>query len=90
MNDFFKYTNRHSDTYWYEPEGNNQFKFVMTGSSMKYCRMGGLEGQEHVDHSNLGFFDPAGGPFIALGSKLPIGVVKHIKSTEDGLIIEVE
>lgn len=82
--------NRHGEEYSFYPKGNNQYKFVMTGSSMKYCRMGGLEGQEGVDHSNLGFFDPAGGPFIGLGAKLPIGTVKHIKSTEDGIIIEVE
>lgn len=90
MTEIIKYTNRYRDTYYYEPKVDNQFLFVMTGTSMQYCRMGGLEGQEGVDHSNLGFFDPAGGPFIGLGAKLPIGTVKHIKSTEDGIIIEVE
>ena len=32
--------------------------------------MGGKEDQEGIDPNDLGFFDPSGGPFVAVGSKI--------------------
>ena len=81
--------NRHGDEYSFEHLGNNIYKFVMGGTSMRYCRMGGFEGQDVVDHTSLSYFDPAGGPFIGIGDKLSIGTVKHIKSSSEGFMIEV-
>jgi hypothetical protein len=82
--------NRYGDKYSFEPIGDNIYKFVMTGDSMNWCRYGGQENQDGIDYNNLGFFDPSGGPFISVGNELEIGIVKHIKSTADGIIIKVE
>jgi hypothetical protein len=38
--------------------------------SMNYMRYGGREGQEEIDMNDLGFFDPSGGPYVAIGSKI--------------------
>lgn len=85
-----KYRNRYNDVYYYEPVNEKTYKFVMEGDSMKWCRYGGLENTHGVDYNNLGMFDPSGGPYVALGDVLPIGKVKHLRSTDDGVIIEVE
>jgi hypothetical protein len=37
---------------------------------MKYSRYGGKEGQDGIDMTDLGFFDPSGGPYVAIGSKI--------------------
>ena len=85
-----KYRNRYGDEYYYELVGENTYKFVMEGDSMKWCRFGGLENQHGVDYNDLGMFDPSGGPYVDIGSRLPIGVVKRLRSTDEGIIIEVE
>ena len=93
--------NRYGDEYHYEKIGDNQYKFVMEDESMKYCRFGGKEGQEGIDHDDLGMFDPSGGPYVAVGSKIyfdeilggkkgdePL-IVERIRSTDEGVIVEV-
>jgi hypothetical protein len=73
----------------------------MEGDSMKYCRMGGKEGQEGIDPNDLGMFDPSGGPYVAIGSKIfydeiqgsqkgdePL-IVEHIRTADKGFIVEV-
>ena len=37
---------------------------------LRYWRFGGHEGTSGVDMSDLGFVDPSGGPFIAIGSEI--------------------
>ena len=86
-----KFKNRYGDTYYYEAtETHNVFKFVMEGDSMKWCRFGGHEHQTHVDNNDLGMFDPSGGPYVAIGSKTPVGVVKRIFFNDDGLFVGVK
>ena len=85
-----KYRNRHGDTYWFENIAPNQYRFHMDGNSMQWCRFGGHEMQEKVDRNDLGMFDPSGGPYVSIDTELPIGKVKHIKSTDDGIVITVE
>lgn len=85
-----KYRNRYGDEYWFDEIGLNQYLFVMDGDSMKYCRFGGHHLQEGVDRNDLGFFDPSGGPFIEVGTKLPFGTVNRIQSLEEGIVITVE
>ena len=86
-----KFKNRYGDTYYYETtETPNVFKFVMEGDSMKWCRFGGHDHQTSVDMNDLGFFDPSGGPYVDVGSKTPVGVVKRIFSNKDGLFVGVE
>jgi hypothetical protein len=48
-----KYKNRYGDEYWFESIEPNQYRFVMTGTSMKYCRYGGRELQEGIDIMTL-------------------------------------
>lgn len=94
--------NRYGDEYQYEKIGENEYKFVMEGDSMKYCRLGGKEGQEGIYYHDLGMFDPSGGPYVAVGSKIffdeiqggqkgdePL-IVKRIRRTDDGITVEVE
>jgi len=94
--------NRYGDEYHYEKISDNQYKFVMEGDSMKYCRFGGKEGQEGIDMNDLGMFDPSGGPYVAVGSKVyfdeiqgghkgdePL-IVERISSTDEGFIVEVK
>jgi hypothetical protein len=46
--------------------------FNMDEEHIKYMRFGGKEGQDGIDRTDLGFFDPSGGPFVA---------VSEVKST---------
>ena len=85
-----KYKNRYGDEYWFENIEPSKYRFVMTGNSMKYCRYGGHELQEHMDMNDLGMFDPSGGPYIAIGTELSIGTVKRIQSIYDGIVLTVE
>lgn len=94
--------NRYGVAYNFEHIIQNQYKFVMDEEGLRYCRFGGQEGQDELDMNNLGFFDPAGGPFIQVGSKIYYDEVAeaengdgpwkvtHIRSTEDGIFVEVE
>jgi hypothetical protein len=52
----------------------NEYEFVKLDEDtytikgeLKYWRYGGREGQNGWDWNNVGFVDPSGGPFIALG-----------------------
>jgi hypothetical protein len=52
--------------------------------------MGALEGQETVDYSNLGFFDPSGGPFVGVGGMLNGHEIVKVSSTQTGIYITVQ
>ena len=82
--------NRHGVEYHYEKVGDNTFKFVMEESGMQYMRYGGREGQESLDMNDLGFFDPSGGPFVGIGSKIESGTVTRIMRTDEGILVEIE
>ena len=59
--------NRYGDEYWFEQL--TETRYTIHGD-LKYWRFGGREGQEQMDMNNLGFVDPSGGPFIAVGGKI--------------------
>src|SRR5210317_2489774 len=95
--------NRYGDEYHWEKLNDKEYKFVMEGDSMKYCRYGGKEGQEKLDPNDLGMFDPSGGPYVAVGSKIyfdeildgvegsmPLTVTKIMDRGAEGLFVEVE
>jgi len=86
--------NRYGDEYHWEKLNNKEYKFHMTGTSMEYCRMGGKEGQEGIDMNDLGMFDPSGGPCVSVGSPIYFGkkslIVERIRSTDEGIFVEVE
>lgn len=60
--------NRYGDEYYFGRIAENRFQFVM--DDLKYCRYGGKEGQDEMDFSDLGFFDPSGGPFVECGGTI--------------------
>ena len=82
--------NRYGDEYHWEQISDNEYKFVMQGTSMDYCRYGGKDGQEGIDPNDLGMFDPSGGPYVAIGSLVEGRVVEHIRSAEETFIVRVK
>jgi hypothetical protein len=45
---------------------------------LKYWRFGGHEGVSDIDMSDLGFVDPSGGPFLAVGTEIEGRPIRHI------------
>jgi hypothetical protein len=82
--------NRHGVEYHYEKVSDNTFKFIMAEEGAMYMRVGGREGQDQIDMNNLGFFDPSGGPFVGIGSKIESGTVTRIMRTDEGILVEIE
>jgi len=94
--------NRYGDEYHWEKLNDKEYKFVMEGDSLKYCRYGGKEGQGKLDTNDLGMFDPSGGPYVAVGSKIYFDeilggledkrflTVTHIRSADDSFIAKVK
>lgn len=94
--------NRCGVEYSFEKCGDNLYRFNMDEEGMKYSRFGGKEGQESIDMMDLGMFDPIGGPYIAVGSKIywdeiheateqkPLIVKRIMDRGEEGLFVEVE
>lgn len=57
---------------------------------LKYWRFGGRDGQSVMDESNLGFVDPAGGPFVSVGSNINGEEIVNISAhnfREDSVVI---
>tara|TARA_R100000951_G_scaffold90032_1_gene78170 strand:+ start:15426 stop:15713 length:288 start_codon:yes stop_codon:yes gene_type:complete len=80
--------NRHGDEYHWEELEPHKYKFHMEGKSLGFIRYGGKKGQQGVDKSDLGMFDPSGGPYIYLGMEIFKGeFVKHIASVEGSFIV---
>ena len=94
--------NRHGVEYTFVKYDDNLYRFNMSEEGMKYMRVGGKEGQESIDMTDLGFFDPSGGPFVAIGSKIywdeihngvegrmPLHVKRIMDRGAEGLFVEV-
>lgn len=79
--------NRYGDEYEYVLISENVYAVV---GNLKWWRYGGKEGQEEVDLNDLGFADPSGGPFIAVGMKIGDKKVKRISAVGETLHLEVE
>ena len=88
--------NRDGVEYCFVKYDDNLYRFNMDEEKMKYMRIGSREGQEHIDMNDLGFFDPIGGPFVAVGSKIyvegstPLTVKRIMDRGAEGLFVEVE
>ena len=80
-----KYVNRHGKEYWFEKHNDNEMIFSMSEDDGFY-RVGGKSGQD-IDYNDLGMFDPAGGPYICIGTVIDGMDVKRIRKTHDGKII---
>lgn len=79
--------NRYGNEYEFEQLEDNIYKIV---GELSYWRFGGKEGQESIDMNDLGFADPSGGPFIAIGYRVNGRKVVRIGATQDDVILEVE
>ena len=82
------YTNRYSDSYMWEAVNDTTYKFVMDSKAMKWCRYGGREGVKGIDTSNLGMFDPSGGPYVCLGMEIDGKPITRIYSETDTFCVE--
>lgn len=79
--------NRYGDEYQIVPVNDDIYTIL---GNLSYWRYGGLEGQE-LDVNNLGFVDPSGGPFLAVGDMLPSVNRKIVKIfVADQIYFEVE
>ena len=85
-----KYTNRYRDVYTWTKVSDNRYEFTMEGDSLQYCRYGGKEGVEGIDTSDLGMFDPSGGPYVTPGMEIDGKKIKKLYTTESGFGAEVE
>lgn len=82
-----EYKNRSGVAYTFEKLSECEYLFKI--EDFGYGRMGGLPGQDSVDMSDLGMFDPSGGPYVALGTKVDGREIVRIGNAEDGFIVEV-
>ena len=82
--------NRYGNTYDFCKISENKWEFTMAEDDMGFMRFGGREGQDGPDMSDLGFFDPSGGPFIGVGTELPMGTVSKISCEDGRIFLEVE
>jgi hypothetical protein len=94
--------NRYGVEYSYVKYDDNLYRFNMDEEHIKYMRFGGKEDQDGIDRTDLGFFDPSGGPFVVVGSKIywdeinegikqePLTVTKIMDRGAEGLFVEVE
>lgn len=80
--------NRYGNEYRYEKVNENTYTIV---GELSYWRYGGKEGQSEMDFSDLGFVDPSGGPFIAVGGTIEGRKIKKISVVaNDDIYFEVE
>jgi hypothetical protein len=82
------YDNRYGDQYTWTKINENTYRFDMNGDSMKYSRFGGKEGQTEVDMSDLGMFDPSGGPYVTVGMKIDDQSISRIYTYEENIFVE--
>ena len=83
-----EYTNRYNDNYKWVVENETTYRFEMAGDSMNYCRFGGREGFKVVDTSDLGMFEPSGGPYVCLGMEIDGKPITRLYSTKSGMYAE--
>ena len=82
--------NRYGKEYSFERVDDNTYKFIMAEEDAMYMRVGGREGQDQIDMNDLGYFDPEGGPFIGINTIIEYKRVSRIRSTEEGIFVDVE
>jgi len=67
----------------------NDSTYTITGD-LQYWRYGGKEGHAELDFNDLGFVDPSGGPFIAIGSRIDGKVITRIRIEGEQILFIVE
>ena len=81
--------NKYGDSWCWEKQDETTYRFIMTGSSLEYCRLGGKEGVSGIDDQDLGMFDPSGGPYISLGQMLEGKEIVRLRHTDGSFYAEV-
>ena len=79
--------NRYGDEYSFEKVAENTYTIV---GDLKYWRCGGKEGQAGIDDQDLGFVDPSGGPFIAVGSQINGQEIVRIRAEGESFYFDVK
>ena len=79
--------NRYGTEYMFKKTGDNEYTIK---GELDHWRFGGREGVEGVSMDDLGFVDPSGGPFIAVGDKIEGHKVKRISVNSEGIFFTVE
>jgi hypothetical protein len=95
--------NRYGVEYSFVKYDDTLYRFNMDEEGMKYMRYGGKDYEEGIDYNDLGMFDPSGGPYVAIGSKIywdeihngvensdPLIVKRIMDRGAEGLFVEVE
>jgi hypothetical protein len=78
--------NRYGTEYMFKKTNDNEYTIM---GELDHWRFGGREGVE-MSMDNLGFVDPSGGPFIAVGSWIEGRKVINIASNQEGIFFTVE
>jgi len=72
--------NRYGNEYQFEQVNDNTYTIK---GDLSYWRFGGRKGQEKMDFTDLGFVDPSGGPFIAVGASIEGRKIVRISAEGD-------
>lgn len=89
MNDNIELYNRYGDKNYLEKVDDHIFILRLDNESKDYCRFGLREGHTW-DDKEYDFVDPAGGPFIHVGSyKIEDKPVSYIYENDGNIIIEI-
>lgn len=83
-----EYKNRYGDKYEFVGT-DSQSRFILEGN-LKYCRMGGKEGEERIDQLDLGMIDPSGGPYVDLGTLIDNKKITKISVYSEVIMLETE
>ena len=81
------FKNRYGDKYWFEQVSVTTVKIQ---GNLSHWRFGGREGQEDLDKDDLGFVDPSGGPFIAVGDVIEGRCVGRIRTVDEDIYLDFE
>lgn len=82
--------NRYGKEYWFEKVSETTYRFHMEEGADEWMRFGVQNGQTELDETDLGYFDPSGGPFVSIGYKVDNKPITRISSTKEGIFVEVK
>ena len=78
--------NRYGDEYRFVSVDENTLTIE---GELKYWRYGGKEGVDGVDINDLGFVDPSGGPFLAVGDQIEGRTITKISVDGERILFKV-
>ena len=78
--------NRYGNEYYFELVSPTTYTIK---GDLSYWRYGGKPNQAELDFNDLGFVDPSGGPFIAVGSTIEGKSVNRIWVKDSQIFFDV-